>query len=186
MYNLYHGKIYHKNLGYFCNKKILKVNNRPIGENSPNLATLLKVKANCTKFNKLPNDENSPNLVTLAVNDTDLTSQIKAASFSSMRSDGLAFLVFKDRTSSSRSQGCQTFLCTTNQNSHKKYQMAMKTYTNLANKVPNDHEICTYTNMAKKYQMAIKYTMFPSQGLPELVFWYENIPSASNLVRIST
>jgi hypothetical protein len=27
-------------LGYFCNKKPLAVNNRPIGENSPNLVTL--------------------------------------------------------------------------------------------------------------------------------------------------
>jgi hypothetical protein len=30
-----------KNVGYFCNLKILpKVNNHPIGENSPNLVTL--------------------------------------------------------------------------------------------------------------------------------------------------
>jgi hypothetical protein len=36
-------KKYHKNLGYFCDflKKLPKVNNCPLGENSPNLVTLL-------------------------------------------------------------------------------------------------------------------------------------------------
>jgi hypothetical protein len=38
---LYGGKKYLKNLRYFRNlKKLCKVGNRPIGENSPNLVTL--------------------------------------------------------------------------------------------------------------------------------------------------
>jgi hypothetical protein len=35
---------YYDNLGYFCIKKLPKLNNHPIGENSPNLVTLVAGK----------------------------------------------------------------------------------------------------------------------------------------------
>jgi hypothetical protein len=37
---LFRGKKLPRNVGYFCNKKLPKVNNPPKGENSPNLVTL--------------------------------------------------------------------------------------------------------------------------------------------------
>jgi hypothetical protein len=45
IHNLYFGNKWHKIVGYFCNfPKLPKANNRPLGENSPNLVTLLQSK----------------------------------------------------------------------------------------------------------------------------------------------
>jgi hypothetical protein len=41
IHHFIHGTKYLRKFVYFCNKKLLEVNNCPIGENSPNLVTLM-------------------------------------------------------------------------------------------------------------------------------------------------
>jgi hypothetical protein len=53
MHNIGSGEKKPKNVGYFCNfqKTILKVNNHPLGESSPNLVTLFPLPPHGKQYN---------------------------------------------------------------------------------------------------------------------------------------